>query len=243
MAAQSALIIGATGATGKHVLAEILASPSFSRVGEYGRRVTPLEQITVGKEKLEQKTVDFEKVEEAGLASGNWDVVFITLGTTKAAAGSAEAFEKIDREYVINSARAAKSANDSHKQRLIYISAQAANASSSLLYPRSKGMTELALADLGYADTIILRPGFLAGAERPQSRAVETVFGFVTALASHITDSAEIKVSVLAKAMRLAGQLGSSALPAVPGVTKEGNDTPFTVIANKGAIALAKTEA
>lgn len=66
---------------------------------------------------------------------------------------------------------------------------------------------------------------------------------FVTALASHITDSAEIKVSVLAKAMRLAGQLGSSALPAVPGVTKEGNDTPFTVIANKGAIALAKTEA
>lgn len=76
--AQSALIIGATGATGKHVLAEILASPSFSRVGEYGRRVTPLEKITAGKEKLEQKTVDFEKIEEAGLASGNWDVVFIT---------------------------------------------------------------------------------------------------------------------------------------------------------------------
>lgn len=40
-------------------------------------------------------------------------------------------------------------------------------------------MTELALADLGYADTIIMRPGFLAGAERTQSRAAETAFGCV----------------------------------------------------------------
>lgn len=62
-------------------------------------------------------------------------------------------------------------------------------------------------------------------------------------MASHITDSAQIQVSVLAKAIRIAGQLGSAALPTVPGVTKEGNDTPFTAIANKGAIALAKTEA
>lgn len=40
--------------------------------------MTPLEHITVGKEKLEQKTIDFEKVDQAGLATGKWDVVFIT---------------------------------------------------------------------------------------------------------------------------------------------------------------------
>lgn len=40
-------------------------------------------------------------------------------------------------------------------------------------------MTEFALADLGYAETIVFRPGFLAGAERTQSRAAETVFGCV----------------------------------------------------------------
>ncbi|KAF7985785.1 hypothetical protein HWV62_411 [Athelia sp. TMB] len=207
------------GATGKHVLAEILASPSFSRVGEYGRRVTPLEKITAGKEKLEQKTVDFEKIEEAGLASGNWDVVFITLGTTRAAAGSAEAFEKIDRE--------------------------------------SKGQTELALADLGYSDTIIFRPGFLAGAERGHSRAVEDAFGYArpfqtvpTALRLTTviqvlgrTCFSHIKLCPdSTKSIRIAGTFGTSALPSVAEAKKEGSDTPFTVIGNKGALALAKTE-
>jgi oxidoreductase len=75
---QSALLIGATGATGKYLLKELLSSSHFTRVGEYGRRVTPLDQITSGQEKLEQKTVNFEKLEDAGLNAGKWDVVFIT---------------------------------------------------------------------------------------------------------------------------------------------------------------------
>ena len=102
--------------TGKNVLKELLSSTHFTKVGEYGRRVTPLDSITTGKEKLEQKVIDFEKVDEAGLKDRKWDVVFITwvtssftgvdtqtallgrLGTTMANAGSAAAFEKIDRE-------------------------------------------------------------------------------------------------------------------------------------------------
>jgi len=35
---ESALIIGATGAVGRHLLKELLASPDVVRVGEYGRR-------------------------------------------------------------------------------------------------------------------------------------------------------------------------------------------------------------
>jgi hypothetical protein len=50
-------------------------------VGEYGRRVTELDHISSGKEKLEQKVVDFEKLEDAGLKAGKWDVVFITYGS------------------------------------------------------------------------------------------------------------------------------------------------------------------
>lgn len=86
--------------------------------------MTSPSDIKDGKDKLEQKVIDFEKIQEAGLKQGKWDVVFITyvylfifgwqeefvanvptsllcsLGTTKANAGSAEAFEKIDRESV-----------------------------------------------------------------------------------------------------------------------------------------------
>lgn len=75
---QTALLLGATGATGKHVLKEVLSSPHFTRVLECGRRVTPIDQISSGKEKLEQKIIDFEKLGEAGLNTSKWDVVFIT---------------------------------------------------------------------------------------------------------------------------------------------------------------------
>ncbi len=84
--------------------------------------MTPSEEITTGKDKLEQKVIDFEEIGESRLKDGKWDVVFITyehvlslfvsrantswdynwetyrLGTTRAAAGSDEAFDKIDRE-------------------------------------------------------------------------------------------------------------------------------------------------
>ena len=76
----SALILGATGATGKVLLQELLASPTFSSVSEYGRHVTEQEKLAsaAGKEKLEQKVIDFERLEEAGLKEGKWDVVFVT---------------------------------------------------------------------------------------------------------------------------------------------------------------------
>ena len=45
---------------------------------------------------------------------------------------------------------------------------------------RSKGLTELALARLGYADTIVFRPGLLRGAERSTGRRLgESVLGYV----------------------------------------------------------------
>ena len=40
--------------------------------------MTSPSDITTGKDKLEQKVIDFEKIQEYGLKQGNWDVVFIT---------------------------------------------------------------------------------------------------------------------------------------------------------------------
>lgn len=81
LAAKSALIIGATGAVGRHIFKELLASSHFSRVGEYGRRVTPksdLPPISPSADKLTQKAIDFEKVDQEGLKEGKFDVVVIT---------------------------------------------------------------------------------------------------------------------------------------------------------------------
>ncbi len=75
------MLIGATGATGKHVLRELLACDDFTQVIEAGRRVTSAEIIAdyKGKEKLKQKIIDFENLSDAGLKEDNIDVLLITV--------------------------------------------------------------------------------------------------------------------------------------------------------------------
>ncbi|KAF8639098.1 hypothetical protein AX17_001741 [Amanita inopinata Kibby_2008] len=239
----TALIFGATGQVGQQVLRELLSSSHFTRVGEYGRRVTSAEAITTGKEKLEQKAIDFEKVDQAGLKDGKWDVVFITLGTTKKDAGSAEAFEKIDREYVLNAARAAKTDDPSHAQRVVYVSSVGANPKSPFLYPKSKGLTEQGIASLGYSDTIVFRPAMLKGTNRPEPRLAETIWGAFTGMLSYVSSNMEIQIPTLGKSVVKAGILGSSSLPKVAGAMVEGTGSAkFTLINNTGAIAMANRD-
>ncbi|KJA28200.1 hypothetical protein HYPSUDRAFT_34582 [Hypholoma sublateritium FD-334 SS-4] len=240
---QSALIIGATGQTGRHLLKTLLASPHISHVSEYGRRLTPKDEITTGADKLEQKVIDFEKLQDSGLSNGKWDVVFITLGTTKANAGSAEAFEKIDREYVINAAKEARNSDSTSSQRLVYLSSAGANANSPFLYPKSKGLTEQGLASLGYTETIVFRPGFLAQTNRAEHRLAENIFSKITGVLSYVSSSLEIPVSKLGKSIYLSGKLGSAGLPPAVNATQEGQgDAKFTVIGNAGALKLSELD-
>ncbi|KAH9074955.1 hypothetical protein EDB83DRAFT_1883115 [Lactarius deliciosus] len=237
-ALKSALILGATGQTGRHLLRELVASPTFSRVCEAGRRVTPVEELPAqASGKLEQKVIDFERLDEAGLKDGNWDVVFITLGTTMKLAGSQENFTKIDKEYVVNAAKAAKVDKD---QRLVYISVGLANPESTSFYIRSKGLTEKALAELGYKDTVIFRPALLGNVERPEGRLLESILVKVTDVVSCISPRFQIKVDQLAKSARIAGELGTSGLPSGALATQMNwGGRNFTSIDNKGAVFLS----
>lgn len=78
---ETALLFGATGATGKNILRELLASSHFTRVIEAGRRVTAADVVSnlPGKEKLVQKTIDFENLSAAGLDAEKVDVVVIVV--------------------------------------------------------------------------------------------------------------------------------------------------------------------
>ncbi|SJL13767.1 uncharacterized protein ARMOST_17215 [Armillaria ostoyae] len=264
MSGKTALIIGATGATGQYLLKELLTSSHFTKVGEYGRRLTDLSTLSTGKDKLVQKVIDFEKLEESGIKDGKWDVVFITLGTTRKAAGGAEGFQKIDRDYVVNSAKEARVPD--LPQRIVYLSGGSANSKSLLLYSRSKGQTEEALANIGYSDTIVFRPGLLTGAARPESRIGETIaeyegyfqhpetlelllkFGDQGEYSEYnLNDESSLtsifQVATLGKSIAIAGWLGSEKLPPVARAAEE--ETPegnrFVSIPNAGAAALAQT--
>ncbi|GJJ06867.1 hypothetical protein Clacol_001063 [Clathrus columnatus] len=249
MSGQTALILGATGATGKFLLRELLGSPNFTKVGEFGRRITPLDDHLPNKEKLTQKVIDFENVHQAGLNDEKWDVVFITLGTSRAQAGGAENFRRIDQEYtftgsiaryVVNAAKASRIPE--HKQRLVYLSSSGADASARVLYTKSKGETENRLASLGYDDNIICRPGPLLNANRSETRILEQLFNPLFKLASSFSDNVGMPVTSVAKAMRIAAELGSSGLPTTAQAIKAGSaEAKFTVIPNSGLLALARS--
>ena len=57
----------------------MLKDPKVTRIGEFGRRVTPRDGLP-RIEKLEQHVIDFENLEAsaAELKNGKWDVVFVT---------------------------------------------------------------------------------------------------------------------------------------------------------------------
>lgn len=121
------ILIGATGECGRHALVAALAALEVSKVLSFGRSPpTNIGQTTSGSEKLTHTGLNFEKLcqadsaEAAKLASTKASVVIIALGTSRAKAGSADQFVRIDREYVLAAARAARV--EGVQQTLVYCS-------------------------------------------------------------------------------------------------------------------------
>merc|ERR1712168_130545 len=136
-------IIGGTGEVGKALLSHLIKQKQYQNVHLIGRR----SQIPALKEQypeisisLTESIIDFEKLcdEPASFEVNplaDCSKVFCCLGTTRATAGSAEKFVRIDKEYVVACAQKAKEANSSEFH---YCSSQGANSNSMLLYPKTK---------------------------------------------------------------------------------------------------------
>lgn len=150
--ATHALIIGATGATGKDLLQLLLNDETFHRVDVFVRR--PLE---MQHRKLSVHVIDFDSPAQwKHLVQG--DVLFSCLGTTLKAAGSKEAQRKIDYDYQYNFAQAARE-NNVHSY--VLVSAGLASPNSSFFYSRMKGELEVAVKKLAFPKLLIFNPPLL----------------------------------------------------------------------------------
>ena len=63
---------------------------------------------------------------------------------------------------------------------ICFLQVSTANPTSSIFYGRSKGLTEQALAEIGYKDTIMFRPAVLSNTSRSETRILETAFLYAT---------------------------------------------------------------
>ena len=147
-----ALIIGATGATGKDLLSQLLADDTYSEVHCFVRK-----PLALSHPKLHTHVIDFETPEAwADLLQG--DVAFSCLGTTLAAAGSKEAQWRVDYDYQYNFAEHCR---NNGVPTFVLISAAGAKAQSKLFYNRMKGQLEDAVKELGFPSLLIFQPSVL----------------------------------------------------------------------------------
>jgi len=153
-AARTALLAGATGLVGRALLSMLLAARQYSSVHIMVRRALPDIKANA---KLEVHQVDFALLPDA---FPRVDDVFITLGTTIKVAGSEAAFRKVDFDFVVNTAKAARAAGAS---RLAVVSALGADPGSRVFYNRVKGEMEAAIVQLGYESVVIAHPSLLLG--------------------------------------------------------------------------------
>ncbi|RMZ58273.1 NAD-dependent epimerase/dehydratase family protein [Chryseobacterium nematophagum] len=160
-----ALIIGATGATGKDLVNQLLNDKDFEEVAIFVRKTIDLQH-----EKLKIHVVNFEKPEEwKNQVKG--DVVFSCLGTTLKDAGSKDAQRKVDFDYQYEFAKAAK---ENQVEDYILVSAYGANPKSKIFYSKMKGELEEAVKLLHFNKITIFKPGML---ERKDSHRTGEVLG------------------------------------------------------------------
>lgn len=163
---RTALVAGATGLVGGHLLQLLLADATWSRVVTLGRRSLPIH----AHEKLEQRVVDLGGL-EALADLPHADDVFCCLGTTIKQAGSQQAFSRVDHDYVVALARAGLRCG---AIQFLLVSAVGADPTSRVFYSRVKGETEAAVRQLPYRAVQIFRPSLLLG-QRAEFRLGERI--------------------------------------------------------------------
>ncbi len=188
-----ALVIGATGATGKDLVNQLLNDKDYEEVNIFVRK-----PVSIDNPKLKTHIVDFEKPEEwKDLVKG--DVAFSCLGTTLKAAGSKEAQRKVDYDYQYNFAKTAK---ENKVDDYILVSSYGANPNSKIFYSRMKGELEQSIKDLHFNKITIFQPGMLD--RKDSERTGEVLGGKIIRFANKFgvfTQQKPLPTDILAKAM------------------------------------------
>lgn len=188
-----ALVIGATGATGKDLVNQLLKDSYFSEVDVFVRKPLDIENP-----KLKTHIVDFEKPEDwKDLVKG--DVAFSCLGTTLKTAGSKEAQRKVDFDYQYSFAKTAK---ENEVEDYILVSSYGANPNSKIFYSRMKGELEQKVKNLHFNKMTIFQPGMLE--RKNTDRTGEVLGGKIIKFANKLgmlESQKPLPTKVLAKAM------------------------------------------
>lgn len=162
---KTAIVLGATGLTGKLLLNRLIEDGTYERIKIFNRRTSGLKHP-----KLREYLVDLLLLENIKV-DFKADEVFCCIGTTAGKTKDRFIYKKID--YGIPVA-AAKLCVENKIETFLVISALGANAKSKIFYNRTKGEMEQAVLNLKIKNTYILRPSLING-NRDEKRMGEQI--------------------------------------------------------------------
>lgn len=160
-----AIIVGASGLIGSLLLDILLEKDYYKEVIIFVRKDLGLKHP-----KCTQYIINFDNAESyKDLVRG--DDLYCCLGTTIKAAGSQDAFRKVDFDYPVLFAQLAKM--NGVKQFLI-VTSMGANRNSSVFYMKTKGECEAAVRSAEIDSVSVFRPASLFG-KRNEFRVSEAI--------------------------------------------------------------------
>ncbi|XP_055343361.1 oxidoreductase HTATIP2-like [Paramacrobiotus metropolitanus] len=206
---KTCFVLGASGETGKELLKELVRLQPFKNIVLIGRRKLEFEEDNL--RNLEQRIVDFDnldKPEHARMFEG-CNHGFCSLGTTRKKEGK-EGYIRVDHDYVVAAAKAAKAGGCEHFH---LVSSQGADEHSMLLLTKVKGEAERDVAALNFPRCSLYRPAFLV-CDRTESRPFETLFKYAIKPIEWLSPTLiSIPTSLLAK-----GMIANAFIPGQKGV-------------------------
>jgi uncharacterized protein YbjT (DUF2867 family) len=170
--AQQVVVAGGTGEVGKQLLAGLAGNPDL-----FVRALVRRPGSCLTAPHIQEIVFDFEDpAAYTRLFAIPCDLLFLALGTTRAKAGSDEAFQRVDRDYPLRLISAMAMTNP--EGRVGLVSSVGADKPRGL-YLTTKAEVETALMESGLA-SISARPSMLRS-ERVEFRPVEVIFNHLFA--------------------------------------------------------------
>lgn len=153
---KTAVVLGATGLIGQHLVQELLQNEYFTRVRLLVRR-----PLTINHPKVDIQVVNFNDEKDMAARIDIGDVIFCCVGTTrKKVKGNRTEYRKVDYDIPIIIARLGVQHGFS---QFLLVSAIGANPVAANFYLQLKGCIEEDITALPFESIHIFRPSLLLG--------------------------------------------------------------------------------